>query len=132
MSSSSDRWASGFITFAAVMLMVIGVFQALSGLSAIIEDTFYVLTREYAFEFDVTAWGWIHLIFGIVVAGAGFYLLRGAAWARIVAIAVAVISAILNFMYIPYYPVSSILIIALNVLVIWALIAHGRDLADRA
>jgi hypothetical protein len=128
---NSDKWAFGFITFAAVMLMVIGIFQALNGLSAIIEDTFYVLTKDYAFEFDVTAWGWIHLIFGIVVAGAGFYLLRGAAWARIVAIAVAAISAILNFMYIPYYPVSSILIIALCVLVIWALIAHGREIGDR-
>jgi hypothetical protein len=132
MSKIVDRWSVGFITFAAVMLMVIGIFQALSGLSAIIEDTFYVLTREYAFEFDITAWGWIHLIFGLIVVAAGFYLLRGAAWARIVAIAVAVISAILNIMYIPYYPVSSILIIALCVLVIWALIAHGRELADRA
>lgn len=131
-SSGSSPMTFGFITFAAIMLMVIGVFQALSGLSAIIEDTFYVLTREYAFEFDVTLWGWTHLIVGIVVAVAGFYLLSGKTWAVIIGITVAVISAVQNFLYIPYYPVWSLLIIALNVIVIWALATHGRDLAARS
>ena len=118
-------WAVGFIVFAAVMMMMAGVFQALAGLVAIFENTFYTATRNYLFEFDVSAWGWIHLILGVIVALAGFALLSGATWARAVGITLAVLSAIANFLFIPYYPFWSLLIIALDVFVIWALAVHG-------
>lgn len=121
--------AFGFIMFAGVMMIVIGMFQALQGLVAIFEDTFYVVSPNYWLEFDVTAWGWIHLIAGIVVAAAGVSLLSGQTWARVVAIVVAGLSAFANFMFIPYYPVWSLVIIALNIIVIWAVAAHGRELA---
>jgi len=120
-------WAVGFIVFAAVMMMMAGVFQALAGLVAIFKNEFYVATRNYLFEFDVSAWGWIHLILGVIVALAGFALLSGATWARTVGITLAVLSAIANFLFIPYYPLWSLLIIALDVFVIWALAAHGRE-----
>jgi hypothetical protein len=122
-------WAVGFIVFAAVMMIMSGVFQALAGLAAIFENEFYVTTRNYLFEFDVTAWGWIHLILGVIVALAGFSLLSGATWARVVGIALAVLSAIANFLFIPYYPFWSLLIIALDVFVIWALAVHGGKVA---
>jgi hypothetical protein len=122
-------WAVGFIVFAAVMMMMTGVFQALAGLVAIFENEFYVAARNYLFEFDVTAWGWIHLILGVIVALAGFGLLSGATWARVVGITLAVLSAIANFLFIPYYPFWSLLIIALNVFVIWALAVHGGKVA---
>jgi len=80
------------------------------------------------FSFDLTSWGWVHLIVGVLVAVAGVFVLRGAVWARTVGVAVAAVSALLNFMWLPYYPVWSILIIAVDVLVIWALTAHGRDI----
>ena len=118
-------WATGFIVFAAVMMMMTGVFQALAGLIAIFENEFYVATRNYLFQFDVTAWGWIHLIVGVIVALAGFALLSGATWARVVGITLAVLSAIANFLFIPYYPFWSLLIIALDVFVIWALAVYG-------
>jgi hypothetical protein len=118
-------WAMGFIVFAAVMMMMIGVFQALAGLAAIFENEFYVQARNYLYEVDVTAWGWIHLILGVIVALAGFGVLSGATWARVVGITLAVLSAIANFLFIPYYPFWSLLIIALNVFVIWALAVHG-------
>jgi len=118
-------WAVGFIVFAAVMMMMAGVFQALAGLVAIFENTFYAATRNYLFEFDVSAWGWIHLILGVIVVLAGFSLLSGATWARAVGITLAVLSAIANFLFIPYYPFWSLLIIALDVFVIWALAVHG-------
>ena len=124
----SNMWAVGLTAFAACVLMIGGIFQAISGLVAIVDNEFYVVTRNYFLEFDVTAWGWIHLVLGIVVAVAGFMILRGAVWARMVGVVVAVISAIANFAFIPYYPVWSLLIIALNIAVIWALTAHGRDL----
>lgn len=128
-TGKAPEWATGVAMFAAVMLMIIGAFHALNGLSAIIDDKFYVVTPNYLYSIDVTTWGWIHLIFGIIVAAAGIYLLRGAFWAVIVGIIAAVLSAILNFLFIPYYPFWSLLIIALDIVVIWALAMHGRELA---
>jgi len=93
------------------------------------DDTFYVTTPNYVLEFDVTTWGWIHLIAGIIVALAGVALFSGRTWARVVGITLAFLSAIATFAFIPYYPVWSLLIIALNVFVIWALAAHGREMA---
>ena len=122
-------WAVGFIVFAAVMMMMAGVFQALAGLVAIFENEFYVATRNYLFQLDATTWGWIHLIGGVIVALAGFALLSGATWARAVGITLAVLSAIANFAFIPYYPFWSLLIIALDVFVIWALAVHGGKVA---
>jgi hypothetical protein len=121
-------WAAGFIVFAAVMMIMTGVFQALEGLIAIFQNEFYVQTRDYLFKFDVTAWGWIHLILGIIVALAGWGLLSGRTWARVVGITLAVLSAIANFLWLPYYPFWSLLIIALNVFVIWALAVYGGRL----
>ena len=123
--------AIGFIVFAAVMMMMTGAFQALAGLVAIFENEFYVATRNYLFQFDATSWGWIHLIVGVIVALAGFALLSGATWARVVGITLAVLSAIANFLFIPYYPFWSLLIIALDVFVIWALAVHGGKVTTR-
>ena len=122
-------WAVGFTVFAAVVMMMNGIFNFFQGLAAVIEDEFFLLTRNYAFDLDVTTWGWVHLVTGVIVSTAGFFLFSGALWARLVAIAVAVVSSIINFFYIPYYPVWSILIIVLNIGVIWALTFHGRDIA---
>jgi uncharacterized membrane protein len=123
-------WGVGFTVFAAVMMIMAGVWQALTGLIAIFENEFYVTTRNYIFQFDVTAWGWIHLVVGVVMGLTGLGLLAGQTWARVVGIVVAVLSAISNFLFIPYYPFWSILIIAADVFVIWALAAHGRDIKD--
>jgi hypothetical protein len=133
MSQTSEQSrsavATGFIAFAAVAMIMIGVFQAIQGLVALFNDDFYVVGQKWIFEFDLTTWGWIHLLIGIGIAVAGFFVLNGALWARAVGIGVAAISAVLNFMWLPYYPIWSLLIITLDVLVIWALAAHGRDYA---
>jgi hypothetical protein len=118
-------WAIGGLTFASTMMVLIGIFQAFAGLGAIIDDDFFVVTKNYAFDLDVTAWGWIHLILGIVVACAGFALWAGKTWAVITALFLAMLSALANFFFIPYYPFWSILVIALNVWVIWALTRPG-------
>jgi hypothetical protein len=89
-ASRADReasgWAVGFILFAAIMMIMVGVFQAVEGLVAIFQNEFYVTTRNYIFQFDATTWGWIHLILGLIVAFAGWGLLSGRTWARTVAI----------------------------------------------
>jgi hypothetical protein len=118
-------WAVGGVVFAAAMLILIGVFQALAGIVAIANDTFYVIAPNYTYDLDVTAWGWIHLILGVVVLLTGFALFAGRAWAAIVALTLAILSAIANFFFIPYYPWWSLLVIALCVWVIWALTRPG-------
>jgi hypothetical protein len=122
--------AAGFILFAAIMMIMAGTFQALAGLVAIFENQFYVATREYVFQFDATTWGWIHLVLGVIVVLAGWGLLSGQTWARVVGITLALLSAIANFMFIPYYPFWSMIVIALDIFVIWALAAHGREFRD--
>ena len=114
-------WATAGIAFAAVLMMVVGIFQALSGLVAIFDDNFYVVTRNYTFDLDTTAWGWIHLIIGVLLVLTGYFLFARRAWAGGVAIGLAMLSAIANFFFIPYYPFWSILEIALAVWVIWSL-----------
>jgi hypothetical protein len=121
--------AVGLVLFAAMMMFLVGVFEAFTGLVAIFNDEFYVATQEYLFKFDQTTWGWVHLILGLVVAGAGLGLLSGRTWARGVAIVLALISAIVTFGFIPYYPIWALLIIALDVVVIWAVAVHGGEAA---
>ena len=99
--AETSGWAVGFVLFAGIMMLMVGCFQALEGLVAIFNDTFYVATRHYVFQFDATTWGWIHLIFGLIVAVAGWGLLSGRTWARVVGITVATLSAIANFLWLP-------------------------------
>jgi uncharacterized membrane protein len=122
-------WAVGFAVFAGAIMVMIGFFQTFAGLAAIIEDQFFVVRPNYVYDLDVTAWGWVHLILGIILVLAGLGIFSGAAWARAVGITLALLSAISNFFFIPYYPVWAVLIIALDVAVIWALASYGRDAA---
>lgn len=129
MARGRSGVAVGFTYFAAIMMMLSGGFEILQGLSAIIKKNLYVVNKDYIYKINVNGWGWIHLILGVIVLLAGIALLGGAVWARIVGIAMAALIAIANFLWLPYYPVWAIVLIALNVVVIWALAAHGRDIA---
>jgi hypothetical protein len=124
--------AVGFILFAAIMMIMAGVFQAIQGLVGIFENEFYVATRNYLFQFDATTWGWIHLLIGLVVVVAGWGLLSGRTWARVVGITVVLLSALANFLWLPYYPLWALLLITLDIFVIWAITAHGGELRDIA
>ncbi|GGU20855.1 DUF7144 family membrane protein [Nocardioides albus] len=121
-------WATGFIVFAAVMMILSGGFQSFVGMAALFKNDIYVATPNYLLELDTTTWGWIHLLLGLLVLFAGFAVLYGKVWGRTIGVVLAVLSAIANFAFIPYYPFWSMLIIALDVFVIWALTAHGRDI----
>ncbi len=116
-----QAWAIGGMIFAATLMLIIGTYQIFVGLAAIIQDSFFVVGPNYAYEFDTTTWGWIHLGIGALAVVAGFFLFTGATWAKVVAIALAVVSAIANFFFLPYYPIWSLLLIALDVFVIWAI-----------
>jgi hypothetical protein len=118
-------WAVGGLAFAASALILVGVFQIIDGIVAIANDDFFVRTRNYTFDLDLTAWGWIHLLLGILALAVGIGLFRRAPWAGVGGIAIAMLSAINNFFFLPYYPIWSVVIIALAVWVIWALTRPG-------
>ncbi|TJY70516.1 hypothetical protein E4J89_06855 [Arthrobacter sp. CAU 1506] len=120
--------AAGTILFGGIIMIVAGAFHIIQALVALFNDQFYVAGEEYIFHFDLTSWGWIHLLGGIILVLGGIFLFRGAMWARILAVVLASLSAILNFMWLPYYPLWGIIIIVLDVLIIWAVLAHARDL----
>lgn len=119
--------AVGWTWFAAIMMMLLGAFWVIAGLVAILEDEFFVATPNYLFKFDVTTWGWIHLLLGVVVELAGFALLMGRAWARTIGVVLAGISALVGFAWLPWYPIWGIIFITSAVFVIWALTVHGKD-----
>ena len=118
-------WAVGGITFAGTMLILIGMFQIIDGIAAIANDEFFVVGQNYTFNLDTTAWGWIHLLLGIGLAIAGWSIFAGKTWAAVVALTLAMLSAVANFFFIPYYPFWAILMIGLDCWVIWALTRPG-------
>ena len=118
-------WAIGAVSFAAAMMIMIGIFEIISGIAAIAEDSLYVKTRNYTFDLDVTAWGWIHLLIGILAFLMGLALFRQAPWAGVGAIAIAMLQALNNFFFLPNYPLWSLLIIAIDFWIIWSLTRPG-------
>ena len=120
--------AVGLIVFAGVLMILSGIFHIVQGLIALANEPFYIAGEDYVFQFNLTSWGWIHLIAGALVALAGFALFQGSVWARAVAVVLAVISIIASFLWLPYYPIWSLVVIAFDVFVIWAVTVHGRDI----
>ena len=125
--SAKQEVAAGTSIVAAVVLITVGVLQFFQGIAAIAKDEVFVVGIEYIYKFDLTTWGWIHLILGVVVVLVGIALLTGATWARITGVILLALSIIANFLWIPYYPWWSITVIALAILAIWGLAAWKPD-----
>jgi hypothetical protein len=122
---------TAWVIFAGVLMMMMGSFHAIAGLVALFEDEYYVVRPSgLVLTMDYTAWGWTHLLLGILVAGAGAGAVVGQTWARTVGVILAVVSAVANMLFIAAYPVWSIVIITLDVIIIYALIVHGRELKE--
>ena len=118
----------GYVVFAGVMLIMLGGFQVIEGLVAIFRNDYYLVTRSgLLLTMDFTAWGWTHLILGAVAVIAGIGVLLGQTWARVTGIIIAVLSALSNIAFLPAYPIWATIIIALDVLAIYALAVHGRE-----
>lgn len=130
MSERRSGLAVGMTVFAGTIMIMIGVMHVFQGIVALVNDTFYVAGEEWVLQLDVTSWGWVHLILGAVVALAGFFVFSGAVWARTIGVVMAVVSGLASFAWLPYYPVWALVVIALDVFVIWALTAHGREIAE--
>jgi hypothetical protein len=138
-SAASDRsspraptaWV-GWLLFAGIMMILVGTFQAIDGLIALFNDDLYLVRPSgLVVNVDYTAWGWTHLVIGLLLIAAGLAVFAGRVWGRTLGVIAAMVSAIVNFAFIPAYPVWSLLIITVDVVVIYALIAHGGELRER-
>ena len=119
--STSTSFASGLALFAGVMMVVSGVFQFFEGIVAVADDSFFLSTENYTFEIDVTTWGWMHMFAGVVVALVGIGVIAGNLLARILALIVIAFVMVGHFLFLPYYPFWALLLIAFDVLIVWAL-----------
>jgi hypothetical protein len=119
--------AAAGTVLAGILMIVGGIWGFLVGLGVVIKKGFFVnVNSTYAYHWNVTDWGWTHLALGAVVFAAGVCVLLGMVWARVVGVVLAVLSAIASFMFLPYYPVWSIILVAIDVWIIWALVAAPR------
>ncbi|MFD8979366.1 hypothetical protein [Streptomyces sp. NPDC059564] len=121
---------SGRTDVAAALMIFGGVMALFEGISALATDNLFLATRHYVFEFSLTGWGWVHLILGIALILAGVAVIRGALWARFFGVTVAGLGAIANFLWLPYYPFWALVLIAINILVVWALCTGMHREAD--
>jgi len=119
--------AQGVSVFAGIMLIVGGGFEALQAIAAIVNDKYLVVLPNYVYSIDLTVWGWIHLLIGLALVAIGISLLMGQGWARIAGIVVAALAALINFTWLPYSPLWAIVLIAVDVLVIWALVSSRQQ-----
>ncbi|MFC4377824.1 hypothetical protein ACFO5K_27475 [Nocardia halotolerans] len=115
-----DGIAAGTSIGAGILLAVVGALQILQGISAVANDDLIVVGPEYAYQFDLTTWGWWHIVLGAIAVIIAIGLLAGQTWGRVAAMVVAGLSIIANFLWLPYYPWWSILIIVIDIVVIWA------------
>ncbi len=111
--------------FAAVLLLVVGVLAVLQGIAAVAGDSIYASVGKYAYKFNLTAWGWIHLALGVLSVVAGVGVLRDASWGRTLGIWLASLSIVASFLFLVYLPVWSLVIIAIDIFIVWALLSYA-------
>ncbi|GAA2717076.1 MULTISPECIES: hypothetical protein [Streptomyces] len=123
--TTSRAVAGGLTYFAAVMLLISGLLDFFRGVMAVDHDDVFVSTPNYVFKFDLTSWGWIHLILGIVAVAVAVGLFMASPWAHALAVVWAGLLLIANFLSLPYHPLWSLVVMALCAFVIWGLCTSG-------
>lgn len=122
--STKSMVSTGVAGFAGVMLITVGLMQILAGLTAVLGDELYVSGRAYAYELDLTTWGWTHMVIGVLAGAIGFAIVGGSTIGRLLGIFLAVLGILTNFAFLPQSPTWSLVIIGFNALVIWALFSQ--------
>lgn len=133
--AARQAWALGGMVFAASLLLLVGLWQVFLGIAALAGRGFFIVDPAYSYRWNATTWGWIHLLLGVLLALVGLALFSGALWARVVGIALALLSALDHFLFLPYYPIGSLVVILGSVFVIWSLAnapGPGRPPSDAA
>ncbi|WP_410607978.1 hypothetical protein [Amycolatopsis sp. lyj-109] len=117
----------GWIWFAGAITVLAGLFNVVEGVVALFDRDYYVIGPSGLLVFSLAGWGWLHLIVGILVVLTGIALFTGAQWARVVTVALAGFNALAQLAFLSAYPFWGVIVIALDVLVIWAVIVHGDE-----
>jgi hypothetical protein len=121
----------GWIAFAGTMMVLLGSFHVIQGLVAVFKDEYFVVGKSgLVVNVDYTTWGWVHIIGGLIIAGAGVALFTGKVWARTIGVLLAMVSAIVNISFLAAYPIWSTIMITVDILVIWALTVHGSEMKE--
>ncbi len=127
MSKNEPTGWVGWVYFAGAMMVLLGLMEAMVGLVALFKDSYYVVSQSGLVAFDYTTWGWIHLLLGVFVLLAGLAVIAGNAWGRVVGVLLAVLSGLAQLSFLSAYPLWSIIMIAIDVAVIYALTMHGAE-----
>jgi hypothetical protein len=118
----------GWVLFAGIIMLTGGFFNVMGGIVALVRDDFYLVgSGGLVLSIDYTAWGWLLLVFGALLLFAGYGVMVGQTWARVTGIILAVINAVMHMVFMPAYPLWSIVVITLDVFIIFALAVHGRE-----
>lgn len=123
--------ASGWVTFAGWMLLLAGLWQGFIGFLGVLSDEFFVVGQDYVLRLDVTTWGWIHMVIGLLLFVVGCFVFLGKSWANVVGILAAAVSALSLFAWLPWYPLFAISVIVVDVLIIFGLAAHGGEVGTK-
>jgi multisubunit Na+/H+ antiporter MnhF subunit len=118
----------GWVLFGGILMIIVGSFNVIAGVVALFKDEYYLVAKSgLVIEMDYTAWGWWLLLWGAAVALTGLGVLVGQTWARVVGVILVAVNALMNFAFLAAYPIWTTIVIALDVIVIYALIAHGKE-----
>ncbi|WP_245239228.1 hypothetical protein [Streptomyces sp. MZ04] len=130
--AAENAWASGGTMFAGVLMLVNGILGILVGIAAVAKDDVYERIGDYVYKFNLTTWGWIHIVLGILVVLVGYGILKGTSWGKACGVALATVSVLVQFMWLPYQPLWALISIAIGLFVIWALCTDRSDRSDRS
>jgi hypothetical protein len=128
--NNTDTGWMGWIGFAALMLALVGIFHMIAGFVALFQEDIYGVTANAVYVFDYSQWGWIHIFGGLLAFLAAGSLAQGYMYGRIVAVLVAMASVVVNMAFVPIYPIWSIMMVIVGMLVIWAVVIHGKELRE--
>jgi len=126
-TNNESGWM-GWIGFAAIMLALIGIFHMIMGFVALFQEDVYTVTTNAVWVFDYSQWGWIHIVGGLLAFLAAGSLVQGNMYGRVVAVLVAMASVVANMAFVPIYPIWSLMMVTVGVLVLWAVVVHGDEL----
>lgn len=128
-NSDISGWV-GWVYFAGFILILNGAFQSIAGIVALFKNEVFVVAEQNLWLLDYTTWGWAHLLLGIFLLFAGSAIISGKMWGRIVGVVFAGLSLIANFAFVPIYPIWSLILIVIDILILYALIVHGDEAQD--
>jgi hypothetical protein len=129
-SGGGESRMVGWVLFAGVIMILVGAFEAIVGLTALVSSGYFEVTQDPLVTDDLDIWGWTHLVLGGVAVAAGFGLFRGKLWARIIGILFSLVIAVVNIGFVSFAPILSVIIIAMSVICVFAITVHGEELRE--